>query len=222
MSRSAVKWAIDRPYQEGQVCGIIQAMEHDVYYPPIQAIACPDLHSPRLLMRPFVLDDALALFSWASDPEVTRYLRFHLHEDVSESKRVISHWIEEMRTPPFFHWAIVHNQTGSVFGSIGLEVVNKKDCFGEVGYCIAKRMWNQGYTTEALKAVLEFGFRVAVFFRIQGCYSVCNPASGCVMHKAGMEVEAGPLRAWYRSDMLGFQDAYMAAAFADTWTGDTT
>ena len=186
----------------------------------IQPIVCPNLYTERLLLRPFEAADAMALIGWACDPEETKYLRFHVHESISDSKRVISKWIDDQRNPPNFHWAVTLRSTGKVFGSIGIAVVNATDRFGEIGYCIAKQMWNQGYTTEALRRVLEFGFEDANFNRIQGNHSVNNMASGRVMEKAGMHREAGPLRDWYKSDILGVQDCYMWVAFADTWQID--
>ncbi len=56
----------------------------------------------------------------------------------------------------------------------------------------------------------------AAFHRIQGCHAIDNPASGKVMEKAGMVREAGPLRHWYYSDIIGYLDSY-ARAFSDTW-----
>lgn len=183
----------------------------------IRALSSPLLATKRLLLRPFREEDALSLFNWASDREVTRYLRFTTLTELYEAKRVIAYWLEEAKKPPFFHWAITERISGVVFGSIGIDVLNMHDRRGEVGYCLAKTMWNQGYATEALRAVVSFGFVDAGFHRIEGCHAVDNPASGRVMEKAGMWCEAGPLRHYYRADLLGYQDVMMYVAFSDTW-----
>ncbi len=181
----------------------------------IKHISSPLLTTSRLLLRPFVLEDAPALFSWASDTEVTRFLRFAAHSDIEESRKVITRWIEESRRPPFFHWAIVRRSDDRTIGSIGLEIQSLHDNRGEAGYCIAKHAWNQGYATESLTAVLDFGLERAGFHRIEACHSVANTASGKVMRKAGMLLEAGPLHHYYRADMLGYQDAMMYVAFSE-------
>jgi [ribosomal protein S5]-alanine N-acetyltransferase len=183
----------------------------------IKPITSLILTTKRVELRPFEMDDAMAVFGWACDPEVTRYLRFPNHTSISDSKRVISFWIDQAKKPPFFHWAITLRDSGKVIGSMGLEVINKHDRRGEVGYCLSKYHWNQGYATESLQAVLDFGFNIARFHRIEGCHSVLNPASGKVMQKAGMHIEAGPLHDYYLSDILGFQDAIMLVAFQDTY-----
>ncbi|PKL14131.1 MAG: N-acetyltransferase [Spirochaetae bacterium HGW-Spirochaetae-8] len=187
---------------------------------PIKTIGSITLTTKRLELRPFELDDAMAVFGWACDPEVTLYLRFPVHESISDSKRIISAWIDAAKRPPYFHWALTLRETGQVIGSMGIEVSNVHDRRGEVGYCLSKCFWNQGYATEALKTVLHFGFTIANFHRIEGCHSTKNPASGKVMSKAGMRFEAGPLHDYYRSDILGYQDAIMLVAFSDSYQED--
>jgi len=187
---------------------------------PIKSIGSMILTTKRLELRPFELDDAMALFGWACDPVVTLYLRFPVHENLSDSKRIISSWMDAARRPPYFHWALTLRETGKVIGSMGIEIANAHDRRGEVGYCLAKHVWNQGFATEALKAVLHFGFTVANFHRIEGCHSIDNPASGKVMLKSGMRLEAGPLHDYYRSDILGYQDAMLLVAFADSYQED--
>ena len=48
------------------------------------------LYTDRLILRPFELEDAQAMFdNWASDPEVTKYLTWPTHESVETTKRII-------------------------------------------------------------------------------------------------------------------------------------
>ena len=55
----------------------------------------------------------------------------------------------------------------------------------EVGYCIGKAWWNQGFTTEALKAVVEYWFKNTGSNWLACCHAFENPASGRVQQKAG-------------------------------------
>ena len=53
------------------------------------------LETERLILRRFTMDDADAMFqNWASDDEVTKYLTWPTHTDVSVSKTVINSWLE--------------------------------------------------------------------------------------------------------------------------------
>ena len=47
----------------------------------------PTLTTERLILRPLTLDDAQTAFdSWASDPEVAKYMRYHTHKSVDTTK----------------------------------------------------------------------------------------------------------------------------------------
>ena len=49
------------------------------------------LETERLILRRFTIEDADAMFkNWASDAEVTKYLTWPTHTDVSVSQAVIS------------------------------------------------------------------------------------------------------------------------------------
>ena len=54
---------------------------------------------------------------------------------------------------------------------------------------MSRAYWNRGLMTEALRAVLDFGFREMHLNRIQGCCVVENIGSARVMEKAGMQLE---------------------------------
>ena len=46
----------------------------------------PELETERLLLRKMRLDDAEALFAYASDPEVTRYVPWDTHRSMEDSE----------------------------------------------------------------------------------------------------------------------------------------
>ena len=53
------------------------------------------IESERLLLRPFVMEDAKAMFeNWASDSAVTKYLMWSPHADIAASKVILSEWID--------------------------------------------------------------------------------------------------------------------------------
>ena len=62
---------------------------------------------------------------------------------------------------------------------------------GELGYWVGPSYWNRGIATEAACVMIEYGFRIKKFHKINVTHCIYNPASGCVMEKAGMEKEGG-------------------------------
>ena len=59
--------------------------------------------------------------------------------------------------------------------------------FLEIGWCIAKRFWGQGYATEAARYALEHAFRKIRFPHLKSVTNPGNKASIAVMHKIGFQ-----------------------------------
>ncbi len=85
-------------------------------------------------------------------------------------------------------WALTLRDTSELIGAIGLEI-DRQNAHAEMGYWLGVPYWNQGYTTEAAAAVLEYGFTVLDLHRIHASHFTRNPASGRVMQKIGMQYE---------------------------------
>ena len=64
---------------------------------------------------------------------------------------------------------------------------------GEIGYELAKAHWRQGIMTEALFAVIEFGFQAIALNRIEAMVMLENTASFKLLQKLGF-LEEGILR----------------------------
>ena len=58
-----------------------------------------------------------------------------------------------------------------------------------LGYWFGVPFWNRGYATEAVRAMIGYGFDEIGLHRIEASYFAYNPASGRVMEKAGMRYE---------------------------------
>lgn len=53
------------------------------------------IETSRLLLRPLLPEDAPMMFdNWASDPEVTRWLRWEPHTSPAETRALLSAWAE--------------------------------------------------------------------------------------------------------------------------------
>ena len=72
------------------------------------------IETPRLILRPFTMDDAPAMFrNWASDPEVTKYLMWPTHPNVDVSQWVCNDWVSHYAEPDYYQWAIVYDCTST-------------------------------------------------------------------------------------------------------------
>ena len=158
------------------------------------------LKTPRLILRRFTKADAAAMYrNWASDPAVTRFLTWPAHTDVAVSKQVLADWVAGYENPRQYQWAIVPHALRESIGSIS--VVKIDDTIDEIqmGYCIGQDWRRQGYTSEALEAVIRFAFTELGANRVVAIHNVQNPHSGGVMLKCGMQKE-GVIRQGYRDN----------------------
>lgn len=167
-----------------------------IRYTPMQCarqqnLGTISLVTGRLILRRFTSDDASAMYeNWAQDPEVTKFLTWAPHKDVSDSEAVLAQWIPLYENQTYYHWAIALKDKPTMpIGSIGAvrfdEVLNQV----HIGYCIGRTWWNQGITSEALAALIEFFFNKAGLNRVDSRHDPNNPSSGKVMQKCGMKFE---------------------------------
>ena len=102
-----------------------------------------------------------------------------------------------------------------VIGTIRFGEYRPAHAQASVGYVLARPHWNRGLTTEAVQAVLRFGFEVVGLNRISAVCHVDNAASERVMQKVGMTYE-GTIREGYLVKG-GFESRKLYAILRREW-----
>ncbi len=153
----------------------------------------PVLETPRLFLRPLRMSDARDLYAYAQDPEVSRHVLWEAHRSLSDSRQFLRAAIRQYRRGLPGSFAITLKDSGRMIGTVGFMWVNTDYWSAEVGYSLSRAYWNRGIMTEALRAVVAFGFDELRLNRIEAQHEVDNPASGRVMAHVGMQPE-GVLR----------------------------
>lgn len=152
------------------------------------------LETERLILRRFALSDAEKAFkNWTSSDNVTKYLRWQTHTDISVTSDYIKFLLGNYEKPDSYDWVMELKETGEPIGSIGAVDIKEELGAVEIGYCIGEKWWRQGYTSEALAAVIRFFFEEVRVNRVWSEHDVNNPNSGKVMLKCGLKYE-GTLR----------------------------
>ncbi len=164
-------------------------------------MAIPRLETPRLLLRGPRLSDAGAIFTgYAADPEVTRHLSWPRHERLEQTRSFLQTILERRRQDPErWPWVLVRREDKALLGMVELR---RRGTRGEVGYVLRRRDWGRGYMTEALQAVLQWGFASPDLWRVQAQCHPANRASARVLEKVGMRRE-GRLRRYIVFPALG-------------------
>lgn len=68
----------------------------------------------------------------------------------------LKEWISKYDEKDFYQWAIELNDLEQPIGTISAIKTDERVESVEIGYCIGKRFWNNGYMTEALTAIIRF------------------------------------------------------------------
>lgn len=149
------------------------------------------LETKRLFLRRFTLDDTQAMFdNWASDPDVTKFLSWPAHKNITVTKAVLENWVENYSSNEFYQWAIVlKGNADRPIGSISVITHNDRVASAEIGYCLGRQWWHKGIMSEALKAVMDYLFDEVGMNRVSAKHDPNNPHSGGVMRKCGMQYE---------------------------------
>lgn len=147
------------------------------------------ISTPRLLIRKLSISDAEDIYRISCNPNVSKYVLWDTHRSISDSRAMVRSHLRSYRSQEPASLAIVLKETGHVIGTIGFLWIDREHNCAEIGYSLGEPYWNHGYMTEALKAMLAFGFEKLYLNRIEACFDVRNIASGRVMAKAGMKKE---------------------------------
>ena len=156
------------------------------------------METARLILRPWKQSDAEEAFAnWMNDPEVTKFLTWTPHGDISVTRALLKTWEEEYASPDVYHWAIVLKEGNVLIGDICVMHADDYQERGELGYCMCKAWWGKGVMTEALSEVLRYCFEEVGFYRIDGTHAAKNIGSSRVMEKCGLQYE-GTRRSYFR------------------------
>jgi len=145
----------------------------------------PTLETPRILLRPAKVSDAQAVYNnWASDPEISYFMRWNTHGSVDETIAWLTGAEANVSDKFSYNWLFANKETNEPFGSGGVFYNKTQDMF-EIGYCIMKHCWGQGLSTEAAKEILKFAINELGETKFFACHAKENPISGRILEKLG-------------------------------------
>lgn len=130
--------------------------------------------------------DFAAVYAYGSDLAVVRYMVFppSTPEGTREHLvRCMRQAHEEPRTA--YDLGVVLKATNQAIGGISIGITNRDRGEGAFSYLFSRAVWGQGYATEALRAMVCFGFEQLALNRLADGCDVRNLASARVMEKCG-------------------------------------
>lgn len=144
------------------------------------------LQTERLVLRPLGERHLSRILEIWTYPDV----RQHLWDDkvIGEERAglEISRSKESFRAEGFGHWAVRRRKRRRLIGSCALLRIPGSDQF-EIVYCVDPELRNNGYATEAARAVVDYAFREIELPLVFGRCALDNVASHRVLEKLGMQ-----------------------------------
>lgn len=153
----------------------------------------PELETGRLRLIKPSLDWTDDLFAFSGDPEATRFMTWETNQSPEQTRNAIIYMMGLHQRAEVAPWLILQKETDRVIGMTGYSQWNPRHSRAELFYALARDCWGQGLATEAVRAVVRFGFERMELNRVEAMVHPANTASRRVAQKVGM-VEEGLLR----------------------------
>ena len=147
------------------------------------------IETPRLLLRPFTLNDIEAAYNMNLDQEISIYTGDGGVVNYDEMERRIRGIIsEDYMKYGYGRFAVELIGIDSFIGFAGLKYLPEYGVT-DLGYRFKKKYWGQGIATEAGKASIEYGFKTLKLKELKAYAMEENKASIKVLTKLGFIYE---------------------------------
>src|SRR3954466_4442897 len=139
------------------------------------------LATPRLRIRPFVLEDWPAVHEYTSDASVMTFI-----DDGAMTEEQTKQFVTDNQGEAARQYAVELLQEDRLIGHFSFYPWYAPRIY-EVGWVFHPSYHRQGFATEGAQALLRYGFESLNVHRVIATCQPQNPASRRVMEKLGMQ-----------------------------------
>ena len=158
------------------------------------------IETDRLILRRFKYSDNKSMRRyWISDKKIQSLYSEPVYTTEKEVKELLDKYIGSYEKDDYYRWAIIDKESEECIGQIAYFLVDSKNNFAEIEYCIGSEYQCKGLATEATKAVMAYGFSEMNLHKVQICTKSINEPSKRVIEKCGLTYE-GTLRDYFFMD----------------------
>jgi len=175
----------------------------------------PRLETERLVLREIVPADAEDLFRIFSDEETMRYWSCRPYTSVDQAHRLIKGLAEVRFAGAGINWAITLHGDNRLVGKCGYNDWIKAHRRGDISYIVAREQRGKGIVSEALGAMLDYGFDQMDLHSIEAGVTPGNDASTRMLERLGFRLE-GHLRENFLTEH-GFVDSLIYSLLRSDW-----
>ena len=161
------------------------------------------LTSERLIIRRFRPVDASAFAAYRSDPEVARYQAWDCPFSLPQADRFIESVCN--LTPgaagSWFQFAVTLAPSGPLIGDCALRATRSDPRQAELGFTFATTYQGQGYASEAVATVLQYGFGKLALHRVFAITDVRNGPAQLLLQRLLFRREGHFMQnAWFKGE----------------------
>ncbi|WP_438350704.1 GNAT family N-acetyltransferase [Paenibacillus sp. FA6] len=149
----------------------------------------PVLETERLILRQLRLEDAVDLYDYFSNDEVTEFYDLDSFSELKQAEDLIKIWNERYINLQGYRWGITLKTEDRIIGSCGFHKCSKKHFKAEIGYELTPEYWHKGIMTEVIGAVIKYGFDELELNRIEAVIHRDNVNSRKLLEKSGFNEE---------------------------------
>lgn len=160
----------------------------------------PTLETPRLRLRRILPSDAAEWLKVWTNPDVMRYLAdFEGGVATLKDMNGLVAWADGIfARETGLRWAITLKPDDTLIGSCGFHLYSAANRCAEIGYELNRDFWRQGIMSEAVAAILRFGFGPMNLHRIEANVTEGNEGSAGLLRHLGFTYEG----AWREREYL--------------------
>lgn len=145
----------------------------------------PVLTTERLVLRALRPTDAEQVFVLRSDPVAMQHVPRPLATSLADATALIERINGMVAAQQSVQWAITLKGEDTFIGLIGFWRIVHVHHMAELGYMLLPTHWGQGLVSEAIAAVVQFGFDTLHLHRAEAITRPQNTASIRALEKNG-------------------------------------
>ncbi len=153
----------------------------------------PALSTARLVLRALDEADEHAVFDLHASPEAMRWWSARPWTDPAQARAYVARARAGFAERQSLRWAIALRDDPLVVGTATLFSIDPQCRRAEIGYLLSPSHWGRGLMTEALMAVIDWGFDSFGLHRVEADVDPRNQASLRLLERLGF-VREGLLR----------------------------
>lgn len=151
------------------------------------------LRTDRLVLRHLSQADLEALFTIFSNHEVMRYWSSPPLTQRAQMEAKVRQFVDGYESGTSLSLGIEREEDHALIGNCTLFDFHEASRRAQVGYCLGRPYWGQGYMNEALTALVNHAFDDLGLNRLEADIDPCNLASAKALERLGF-VREGFLR----------------------------